>query len=73
MRTTRPRDARAHAVDSSAAVERRARRREETRRVLQRKRLPREVRVAVPQPAHHTHFCRFQAFPGASECDILSD
>ncbi len=41
------RDARVH-VDYSAAVERRGRWREETRRrVLQRERLPREVRVAI--------------------------
>lgn len=67
------RDARVH-VDYRAAVERRGRRREETRRrVLQRERLPREVRVAMPQPAHHAHFRRFQTFPGMSEYDIIPD
>ncbi len=67
------RDARVH-VDYSAAVERRGRWREETRRrVLQRERLPREVRVAMPQPAHHAHFCRVQTSPGMSEYDIIPD
>ncbi len=66
------RDARVH-VDYRAAVERRGRWREETRRrVLQRERLPREVRVAMPQPAHHAHFCRFQTSPGMAEYDIIS-
>lgn len=59
----RLRYARAHPVDYHV-VERRARWREETRRVLQRERLSREVRVAVSQSAHHAHFCSFQAFTG---------
>lgn len=38
--------------------------REETWRVLQRERLPREVRVAMPQPSHHAHLCCIQTLPG---------
>lgn len=29
--------------------------------------LPREVRLAVPQPAHHAHLCVLQALPGTAE------
>lgn len=33
---------------------------------LHRQHLPSEMRVEMPQPAHHSHLCLFQALPGTA-------